>query len=312
MNSTEMNSTKTSTAPDAASSAFPTGPLIVRRRGLLPGSALPGAVLAPLLTARDGEGEAEAAELQLEAGARIVLAPAGCDVLAYGLAGAAELGGAGLAGELLVPRAALRVPAGGRVELHADESGATLAVLSYGAGLAGAVQPAGPAATASSAHAEFTAADGGTLLGVANDLVRVLVSGGQTQRKYALGTVTERPGGGPPPHTHAEAELFYVVDGQFRFWTLGPDGPLEFAAGPGDCVLVGHGQPHTFTLAQAAPGTAFVLTWDSGLEDMFHAIGAPVSDAAQFLAAHALEPTPQQLAQLVEAVSRFGMQVLMP
>ena len=72
------------------------------------------------------------------------------------------------------------------------------------------------------------------------------------------------PGEGPAEHVHSrEHELWYVLDGEFRF-LLGdalihqPTGGLAF--GP-------RGTPHTFQNVGTTPGRLLVITGPAGLED---------------------------------------------
>jgi quercetin dioxygenase-like cupin family protein len=74
------------------------------------------------------------------------------------------------------------------------------------------------------------------------------------------------PGEGPAEHVHSrEHELWYVLDGEFRF-LLGdtlihqPTGGLAF--GP-------RGTPHTFQNVATTPGRLLVITGPAGLEDFF-------------------------------------------
>jgi quercetin dioxygenase-like cupin family protein len=52
-------------------------------------------------------------------------------------------------------------------------------------------------------------------LSVIGNSYRVVISGKQTEGKYALIEMLVPPGGGPGPHAHADIqESFYVVDGE--------------------------------------------------------------------------------------------------
>ena len=58
----------------------------------------------------------------------------------------------------------------------------------------------------------------GRTVAVVGDVYRFLVTGGDTNGKYALWEALVPPGGGPPPHVHSrEEEGFYVLDGELTF-----------------------------------------------------------------------------------------------
>jgi mannose-6-phosphate isomerase-like protein (cupin superfamily) len=55
--------------------------------------------------------------------------------------------------------------------------------------------------------------------------------------------VDAAPGEGPSLHTHAYAELFFVLEGEATF----SDGQSEHTVGAGAVVIVAPEQPHAFT-----------------------------------------------------------------
>ncbi|GAB3897172.1 hypothetical protein GCM10029964_079620 [Kibdelosporangium lantanae] len=74
------------------------------------------------------------------------------------------------------------------------------------------------------------------------------------------------PGEGPGEHVHTrEHELWYVLDGEFRFLlgeTLVHQATGGLAFGP-------RGTPHTFQNIGPTPGRLLVITGPAGLEDFF-------------------------------------------
>ena len=74
------------------------------------------------------------------------------------------------------------------------------------------------------------------------------------------------PGEGPGEHVHTrEHELWYVLDGEFRF-LLG-DAMVHQATG--GLAFGPRGTPHTFQNTGTAPGRLLVITGPAGLEDFF-------------------------------------------
>src|SRR5688500_14870825 len=84
---------------------------------------------------------------------------------------------------------------------------------------------------------QSAAAGDGEALGVVGDVITVRLDRATTGGVYSLFEELTDPGGGPPPHRHAAAELFYVLEGEVEF--------LEFPDEGGDPVNVVRGTPGT-------------------------------------------------------------------
>jgi quercetin dioxygenase-like cupin family protein len=93
----------------------------------------------------------------------------------------------------------------------------------------------------------------------------------------------------PPLHVHAgEDEWFYLLDGEVTFHVGGED----LRGSTGSFVSFPRGIPHTFTVES---GTArfLILNTPGGFERMF-------------------ELAPKTVAEAVEAMTRFGMEIVGP
>lgn len=102
----------------------------------------------------------------------------------------------------------------------------------------------------------------------------ILATREQTGGHFGILTVANKAGEGPGPAiTHArEAEIWYVLEGQYEFHV----GDRSFEGGPGTFVAVDAGEPHGFInktdgklLIIFSPGgyEHFFMDWDSlGLE----------------------------------------------
>jgi quercetin dioxygenase-like cupin family protein len=138
--------------------------------------------------------------------------------------------------------------------------------------------------------------DGGHLLHAYGNAMQVLLSGEQTANTLALMIETTPPGGGPPPHVHAnEDELFLVIEGQIEYWANGAWTPV----GPGGAVYLPRGAAHTYRNTGAAPSRHWILTTPAGFERFFTA------SAALFTA-----PEPPTQAQIVDTHNAHGIILL--
>jgi mannose-6-phosphate isomerase-like protein (cupin superfamily) len=116
---------------------------------------------------------------------------------------------------------------------------------------------------------------GGECLRVAGDVVTVKADGAATGGAYSCFEETSPPGGGPPPHWHAQSELFRVIEGRVEFHDHGAGGePMVVVAHPGDVVRVPPGRVHTFRNAGDGPCRLFVVLQPPGLVDFFRAVDA--------------------------------------
>jgi mannose-6-phosphate isomerase-like protein (cupin superfamily) len=102
--------------------------------------------------------------------------------------------------------------------------------------------------------------------------LRLLVPDGRRESPI-LALVCTNPGpGGPPLHTHADIdELYYVLEGRYRFKIFGRD----YEGGPGTFAFAPRGTSHTFAsvgpeegrlLAIMLPGVAEFLYGISALQ----------------------------------------------
>jgi quercetin dioxygenase-like cupin family protein len=118
------------------------------------------------------------------------------------------------------------------------------------------------------------AAGSGEALDVVGDLLVLRTQPTPEAPMLAVET-TVAPGGGPPPHTHAAAELFLVLEGWLAFLTGEPG--QERPGGPGDVIQVPGGRPHAYRNIGREPARMLVL-FDDGLQmgPFFRALGRPV------------------------------------
>ncbi len=113
----------------------------------------------------------------------------------------------------------------------------------------------------------------GQALGVAGGNYRIVVSGKETDDKFAVIEMVVPPGGGPPPHSHPDIqETFYVLEGQIDFKTERGKSVLT----QGDFVNIPFGGAiHCFKNNSQSPVRLLCTVMPAGLEKLFAIIGTP-------------------------------------
>jgi mannose-6-phosphate isomerase-like protein (cupin superfamily) len=86
----------------------------------------------------------------------------------------------------------------------------------------------------------------------------------ETGGHWAFGEAWQEPGFDNPPHTHDEAEAFYVLEGSYTFYT-GFE-PAE-GLGPGTFVFIPPGAVHGFRTG--SEGGRLLCLWPSTVEAAF-------------------------------------------
>jgi quercetin dioxygenase-like cupin family protein len=142
----------------------------------------------------------------------------------------------------------------------------------------------------------------GERLWIAGDTMWIKATAADTGGAYTLLEVLAAPGGGPPPHIHAnEEESFYVVDGVFEILI----GDRVFRAEAGSTAIVPRGTVHRFRCAGDRPGRLLILFTPGGLEGFFREAGVPATDDGP--------PPPideAEIARTARASLRYGLRVV--
>ena len=86
----------------------------------------------------------------------------------------------------------------------------------------------------------------------------------ETGGHWAFGEAWQDPGFDNPPHTHEEAEAFYVLEGEYTFYT--DNDPAE-GIGPGTFVFIPPGAVHGFHTGPE--GGRLLCLWPSTVEAAF-------------------------------------------
>ncbi|MFA6277769.1 MAG: cupin domain-containing protein [Pedobacter sp.] len=106
-------------------------------------------------------------------------------------------------------------------------------------------------------------------------LITYLVPTSATNNKYAVWEETVPPSAGPPPHSHTDEEVFYVLEGEFEFMLNGSLIP----AVPGSVIHVPSNNVHNYRNTGQKTGKLLVMAMPGLLVDYFRAIGQPVQFA---------------------------------
>ena len=132
------------------------------------------------------------------------------------------------------------------------------------------------------------AGEGTTLESPIGDAITIKAATGQTNGSLTVLELVIGPKKGPALHTHVrEDELWYVIDGDFRFKA----GSAMLRASTGGMAFGPRGTPHAFQNIGEAPGRLLVITTPSGLERFFEEFAAllpgPASPEALTAVGHA-------------------------
>jgi mannose-6-phosphate isomerase-like protein (cupin superfamily) len=95
----------------------------------------------------------------------------------------------------------------------------------------------------------------------------------ETGGHWAFGEAWQDPHFDNPPHTHDEAEAFYVIEGSYTFYT--DRDPVE-GIGPGTFVFIPPGAVHGFRTGPA--GGRLLCLWPSTVEAAFFGQSGPSAD----------------------------------
>jgi quercetin dioxygenase-like cupin family protein len=102
-------------------------------------------------------------------------------------------------------------------------------------------------------------------------LVRMKLTGADTDGRFALWEGVLPRGAAPPLHSHPQDETLYVLEGEFTAW-LEDGEPQSYR--PGDVLHAPAGAPHTFRVESDTARAMFVST-PAGIEDMVLGLAEP-------------------------------------
>jgi quercetin dioxygenase-like cupin family protein len=111
-------------------------------------------------------------------------------------------------------------------------------------------------------------------LSVLGTQVRFLCEGHRTNGAWSLMEVTLPQDAGPPPHTHAWDEAYFVIEGDVEFTVA----DRRFTASTGDFVYTPGGVAHGFRGAAAKPARVLIFDAPAHAGDFFKRVDREVNE----------------------------------
>ena len=108
----------------------------------------------------------------------------------------------------------------------------------------------------------------GNQMVVFGHLFTFLATTSETNHQYCIYEDQVPPQAGPPPHTHPDEELFYVVSGEFEFVLHDPGKP--FSVAPGQLIKIPSNAIHTFKNVGNTTGKLLTIVLPGQLESYFN------------------------------------------
>jgi quercetin dioxygenase-like cupin family protein len=140
-----------------------------------------------------------------------------------------------------------------------------------------------------------------------NTLVKIRIPYEAGQDQISILEHLAPSGDSPPLHIHRnEDEVFQVLDGTLKI----NRGGEEIRAAAGDFLIVPKGTPHTYRVVSALDARFITVTRGPEFEGLVRHLGRPAPRDA--LPPHSGPPTQEQLAAIVEACKRFGIDIVGP
>jgi len=144
----------------------------------------------------------------------------------------------------------------------------------------------------------------GQRLWIVGDTMTFKATAAQTGGSLSVVEVLAAPGGGPPPHVHAnEDEIWFVLDGEFEI--LHGEETIRLTAG--GFAFVPRGTVHRFENVSDTPSRVLVAFTPGGFEGFFFEAGLPVVEGET-----APPLGPEEMERTREAAPRYGLQLVLP
>lgn len=150
-----------------------------------------------------------------------------------------------------------------------------------------------------SAQPSITPPTSGPTIGIVGDSYRFMVTGAESDGRYATFEATVYPGGGPPPHIHRrEHETFYVLEGEITFFL----GEERQVAGPGTFVNMPIGFAHSFKNETDQTARMIISVVPAGIEEYFFKVGQ------EFDGKTPPKPSEEEIGRLIAEAPNYGIE----
>jgi quercetin dioxygenase-like cupin family protein len=146
-------------------------------------------------------------------------------------------------------------------------------------------------------------------LAVVGDTYTVLLSGQQTDRRFAMLDMLIPPGGGPPPHRHNFEECFRVLAGSIELH-LRDLPPVRLEAG--DSANIPANAPHAFRNTADTQARLLCTVAPAGLERFFAEFGDPVPTRTSPAPALSDVERRKRLERAAAKAPEYGIEMLAP
>ncbi len=116
--------------------------------------------------------------------------------------------------------------------------------------------------------------------------------------------VVSLPGGATPLHVHhAEAEAFYLLEGEMTYQAA----EKVFELGAGSFVYLPKDVPHRFRVRGTTPAKFLALGTPGGVEHLYREVGVPANELVL-----PASPTPEEFRRWPAAAPKYGLELLGP
>lgn len=131
-------------------------------------------------------------------------------------------------------------------------------------------------------------------------LLEFLVPPDDTRHEVCLLRGTIPPGVAVPLHSHAEVEIFYVLEGAVEVFQYSDGPPTWTTVSAGHTVTIPGNTKHALRNSSPLPSTMVVVT-TSKLYEFFQEVTKPFYPDQS-----AIPPTPQEIEELLGIAARYG------
>ena len=136
-------------------------------------------------------------------------------------------------------------------------------------------------------------------------LMTFLITGEDTQGRFALIEAVGRKGNAPPPHIHRrEDEVFYVLEGELAVSV----GDRTMKALPGTMVFLPRNVQHSFAI-ESEQARMLILITPAGFEGWFKELSVP---APAMTLPPTIEVAYKDVQRMLETAPRYGLEFVLP